>query len=84
MSEIRQFVKDHGHCRIPVNHPILGDFVKLARRDHKLWKQGRKSGMTTEREKQLMDLGFVFEGGKTPTRSADGKKSWEEHFQELV
>ena len=78
------FKAANGHCRIPVNHPTLGSFVKLVRRDYKNWSQGKSSSMTPEREAALIDVGFVFEGGKTPQRADIPIKSWEERLEELM
>ena len=84
MKGLWAFRNEAGHCRVPVNHPTLGAFVKLARRDYKHWTQGKPSSMTPEREAQLKEVGFIFEGGKTPQRSQLPKKTWEERLQELV
>ena len=74
----------NGHCRIPVNHPTLGSFVKLVRRDYKNWINGKSSSMTPEREAALKEVGFVFEGGKTPQRAETAPRSWEERLEELI
>lgn len=79
-----KFREENGHCRIPVNHPELGSFVKLARRDFKNWMQGKSSSMTPEREAALKEVGFIFEGGKTPQRAQTPKKSWEERLEQLL
>eukprot|EP00804_Cyclotella_cryptica_P005021 CCRYP_020359-RA/>CCRYP_020359-RA protein AED:0.10 eAED:0.10 QI:236/1/1/1/0.85/0.75/8/252/634 len=84
IEKLRRFKEEHGHCRVPVSHPILGNFVKLARREYKLKQQGNKSSMTADRERDLREIGFVFEGGKTPQRREAMNKSWEERFQELL
>jgi hypothetical protein len=47
-------------------------------------QSGKKSSMTADRERELLELGFVFEGGKTPQRTEGGKKSWDERFEELL
>lgn len=78
MEKLQKFKNDNGHCKVPVSDPVLGSFVKLARREYKLKQQGKKSSMTEDRERDLTELGFVFEGGKTPQRSEGGNKSWEE------
>ncbi len=79
-----EFKKANGHCRIPVNHPTLGSFVKLVRRDYKNWSQGKPSSMTPEREEALKEVGFAFEGGKTPQRADAPIKSWDERLEELL
>ncbi|KAL7535298.1 hypothetical protein ACHAXR_006396, partial [Thalassiosira sp. AJA248-18] len=84
MKGLWKFREENGHCRIPVNHPELGSFVKLARRDYKNWTQGKPSSMTPEREAALKDVGFIFEGGKTPQRAQTPIKSWNERLDELL
>ena len=84
MEKLRKFREENGHCRVPVNDPVLGNFVKLARREYKIKQQGNKSSMTLDRERELRELGFVFEGGKTPQRREGANKSWEERFEELL
>lgn len=84
MKGLKKFREEHGHCRIPVNHPELGSFVKLARRDYKNWINGKPSSMTPEREAQLKEQGFIFEGGKTPQRAAGPIKTWDERLEELL
>jgi sugar phosphate isomerase/epimerase len=84
MEKLSRFKNQHGHCKVPVSDEELGNFVKLARREYKLKHQGKKSSMTEDRERDLRNLGFVFEGGKTPQRSEPGRKTWEERFEELL
>ena len=79
-----KFREENGHCRIPVNHDVLGSFVKLARRDYKNWIQGKPSSMTPEREAALKEVGFIFEGGKSPQRAAGPVKTWNERLEELL
>lgn len=84
LKGVWDFKAANGHCRIPVNHPTLGSFVKLVRRDYKNWINGKSSSMTPEREAALKDVGFVFEGGKTPQRAETAPRSWEERLEELI
>lgn len=84
MAEVRKYKEEKGDCKIPVNHERLGAFVKLVRREHKKYVQGKKSGMTEAKEAELNALGFVFEGGKTPERTVTQPKSWEERYQDLM
>jgi hypothetical protein len=84
MEKLTKFKNENGHCKVPVNDEVLGSFVKLARREYKLKQQGKKSSMTEDRERDLRNLGFVFEGGKTPQRSEGGNKTWDERFEELL
>lgn len=84
MTKIQAFVEEKGHCRIPVGDPTLGSFVKMVRRDYKNWVNGKPSAMTPEREAQLKQYGFIFEGGKTPQRMVGPNKTWDERLEELT
>lgn len=84
MKALWKFREENGHCRVPVNHQELGSFVKLARRDYKNWTQGKATSMTPEREAALKEVGFIFEGGKTPQRAPVPIKRWEERLEELL
>ena len=84
IAELKKFVEENGDCKVPVNHERLGSFVKMVRREHKNYLQGKKSGMTAVKEAELQALGFVFEGGKTPLRRVAQPKSWEERYQDLM
>jgi hypothetical protein len=84
MKGLWDFKASNGHCRVPVNHPTLGSFVKLVRRDYKNWQQGKPSSMTPEREAALKEVGFTFEGGKTPQRADVPIKTWDERLDELL
>jgi hypothetical protein len=84
MKLVWEFKNANGHCRIPVHHPTLGSFVKLVRRDYKNWSHGKPSSMTPEREAALKEVGFAFEGGKTPQRADAPIKSWDERLEELL
>jgi hypothetical protein len=84
MKGLWDFKATNGHCRVPVNHPALGSFVKLVRRDYKNWQQGKPSSMTPEREAALKEVGFTFEGGKTPQRADVPIKTWDERLDELL
>lgn len=84
IEKLHKFKEEKGHCKVPVSHPVLGSFVKTVRREYKLKTLGQKSSMTMDRERDLREIGFVFEGGKTPQRKEATRKSWDERFEELV
>ena len=84
MAELKNYKEVNGDCKVPVNHERLGSFVKLVRRDYKKYVQGKKCGMSAAKEAELQELGFVFEGGKTPERKVTHPKSWEERYEDLM
>jgi hypothetical protein len=84
MQILRKFRDEHNHCRVPVNHPELGNFVKLVRRENKKKLSGEKTSLTDARKEELEGLGFVFEAGKVPQRIVTKPLSWEERFNELI
>jgi len=84
MRDCWKFFEENGHCRIPLNHPTLGNFVKLVRRDYRNWTQGKTSSMTPERMATLKEVGFIFEGGKSPQRAPGPTKSWDQRLEDLL
>lgn len=64
LNELKSFVLQHGHANIPsryVENPSLGVWCKCQRRQFKLFLQGdKRSNMTAERMRKLLDLGFAF------------------------
>jgi len=84
MKGLWKFLEENGHCRIPVNHPTLGSFVKLVRRDYRNWTQGKTSSMSPERMATLKEVGFIFEGGKSPQRAPGPTKSWDQRLEDLL
>jgi len=60
-----------GLCRIPLNHPSLGIFVKLAQKDYWAWTQGRPSSMTPKRLAALKEGGFISEWDKESTEGSE-------------
>ena len=84
MAELRKFKEENGHCKVPVNHERLGSFTKLVRREYKKYQNGTKCAMNAQKVEELEELGFVFEGGKTPERKVTTPKTWEERYADLV
>ncbi|CAJ1967452.1 unnamed protein product [Cylindrotheca closterium] len=81
-GQLRDFQKEHGHCLVPKKYPKnqkLAVWVKVQRRQFKLWKRGQSSNITKERVELLNQLNFVF----NPTdqykeRNKEGSSSEEE------
>jgi hypothetical protein len=64
-DELVAYKNVHGHCCIPtkcqINYP-LAQWVKRQRYQYRLKQQaGKKSTMTTDRQKALDDLGFIWD-----------------------
>ena len=60
-QELLDFKKQHGHMIVPQAFPVLGQWTHTQRVNHKLMKQGRKSGMTPDQANKLHEVGFPFE-----------------------
>ncbi|CAJ1957977.1 unnamed protein product [Cylindrotheca closterium] len=61
--ELVEFQSNHGHSNLPSRYdanPRLSTWVKCQRRQFKLFQQGKKSHMTTERIAKLSSIGFVW------------------------
>jgi len=56
--------------------PGLGDWVTDQRRQHKAWKAGKASQLTTERRTKLEELGFAWQVRNRP--------EWDQRYQELL
>jgi hypothetical protein len=63
LKELDEFRETHGHCYVPTKYPAspkLSIWVKCQRRQYKLFQQGSRSNMTTDRITRLAKIGFVF------------------------
>ena len=77
---LKEFRKEHGHCRVPRNYSVdddvkLGKWVNTQRTQYKNFLAGKYSPMTQERIDQLNSVGFEWGTANT---------GWEGHFQKLV
>lgn len=87
MEQLKQYKIKHGHLKIPLNDPELGDFAARQRVEYAKYIEGRKHTiMTAAKEKQLRDLGFVFLNGTriSKEKKSRPKRTWEERYQELL
>jgi hypothetical protein len=87
IEQLKEYKIKHGHLKIPINDPELGDFAARQRTEYAKYIEGRKDTvMTAAKEKQLRDLGFVFLNGKriSDEKRSRPKRTWEERFQELL
>eukprot|EP00542_Grammatophora_oceanica_P000828 CAMPEP_0194070140 /NCGR_PEP_ID=MMETSP0009_2-20130614/88023_1 /TAXON_ID=210454 /ORGANISM="Grammatophora oceanica, Strain CCMP 410" /LENGTH=354 /DNA_ID=CAMNT_0038723391 /DNA_START=218 /DNA_END=1282 /DNA_ORIENTATION=- len=73
------FKEEHGHTLVSRSdqaNPKLSLWVVDQRRQMKLWKEGKNTTMTKERQRLLDDVGFVWQ--------VRNKSSWEIRFKELL
>jgi hypothetical protein len=80
LGEVRAFVEANGHCLIPDTFPqneALGKWVAQKRKQKRRLDEGKTSKLTSERVRQLDELGFVWQiwGNRV--------QKWEEMFQEI-
>ena len=59
-KELQAYKEEHGDLNLTAKHTELRNFCRLQRTYYVKLKEGKKSPMTAEREKQLTDLGFQF------------------------
>ena len=87
MVQLRKYKENHGHLRIPVTDPELGEFVGRTRVEYTKYLEGNMNvGMTNEaRAKELANLGFLFSVGKrVPVEQrSKSRKTWEERYEDL-
>ena len=77
-NELVQYRRMYGNCLVPhtwKHNKPLAQWVKRQRYQYKLRLAGRRSTLTDERLKALLDLGFVWNAHDA---------MWEEKFEELV
>jgi len=85
MDQLLIFKEKHGHLRVPVTDPDIGEFVARQRVEYAKLMSGKPSGMTQDRAEALSVLGFVFQVGKRRTTEMKTvRKTWEERYQELM
>jgi len=85
VEQLKAWKQQHGHLRIPVTDPELGEFVARQRVDYQKYLEGKETlGMNAERAQDLESLDFVFQVGKRrPMVTRAPAKKWEERFDEL-
>jgi hypothetical protein len=71
--ELVEWKKAHGHCEVPQKNGSLGRWV------HRQRESKHKNNMSAERDKKLIDLGFVWR--QKTSRPTD---TWDERFEQLV
>jgi len=61
LKALKKFKEQHGHCKIPRNHPDFGNWPIYQKAQYKLFKEDKKSKITAEKVKKLIDIGFLKE-----------------------
>jgi hypothetical protein len=80
-QELCEFRRNHGHCNVHRSfneNPKLGSWVKCQRRQHSLFRNGKKSSVTPERISKLDALDFEWVGstahrGEQCSRKSNGQ-----------
>jgi hypothetical protein len=91
-KELLEFIKKEGHTSVPTDYrqnPPLGTWVRMQRRQYKLWNEKNKySMMTSERSALLNAVGFVWSLSHARRKEATGlmnrslKEDWPEDGKE--
>jgi len=72
---LKDFIKQHGHARVPQSHPILGNWVNMNRKEYKKLLLGEQpSRMTPTRVQQLTKLNFVWN---------ENDAAWMDYYDEM-
>lgn len=90
MDQLREFKAEHGHLKVPTQHPDLGHFTSKMRRECRQFNDGNpnmKISADTMRKRiaDLTEIGFVFQAGKRinlPPKHL--QKNWDQRFEELL
>ncbi|KAL7529748.1 hypothetical protein ACHAWF_003099 [Thalassiosira exigua] len=74
-EQLREFRRDHGHCRVPQHHKEnkLGEWVNRMRYEHGLLRRGKKGrgALNEERMRKLNEIGFTWSVFKRKGRDGD-------------
>jgi hypothetical protein len=81
-EELRAFQNEHGHCRVSQAEKDddthqLALWVKLQRKEYKLFQQGKKSAITQGRIQKLNGVGFTW------SFMLRERVTWDERMEEL-
>ena len=85
MKQLQEFKDKHGHLRVPVSDPDIGEFVARQRVEYAKLMDGKSCNITQQRVNDLTQLGFVFQVGKRRVNEVKVvRKTWDERFHELM
>ncbi|KAG7365748.1 helicase domain protein [Nitzschia inconspicua] len=76
-QELLFFYQKHGHLLVPHSYPPnqkLAQWVKRQRHQYKRKQLGHRSTLTEERERQLLEVGFIFDSHRA---------AWHSRFETL-
>ena len=88
-QQLENYRNDEGHTNVSQRckkNEQLGIWVQRQRQQYKLFKEGKKSAMTTERIQSLNDLGFVWsvkQGSKHVRVSWEGRRQQLENYRKV-
>jgi hypothetical protein len=63
---LKAYKEQHGHVKIPRNHPDFGNWPIYQKSQYKLFKEGKKSKLTKEKVDKLIQIGFL-ESNEAPS-----------------
>ena len=55
---LKKFKEEHGHLKIPRNHPYFGNWPNWQRTQYKLYRSGKASKITKDKVDKLISIGF--------------------------
>ena len=87
-QQLIRYKQEHGHCRVPSyckKNPQLASWVKCQRRQYKLFWEGKRSSMNTERTSLLEEIGFTWEVRvANQTKKVKKKKEYKKELAEVL
>jgi len=63
---LKKFKIQHGHVKIPKNHPDFGNWPIYQKTQYKLFKEGKKSKLTKKKVDRLIRIGFFEANDPSP------------------
>lgn len=72
-AELCLYKEEHGHCKVPQQYPVLGQWVHSQRNHYRALVHGKQSSLSKERLQKLTSIGFDF--GRE--RQTDARKAAE-------
>jgi hypothetical protein len=59
VQALKKFKEEHGHLKIPRNHPYFGNWPNWQRTQYKLFKSGKESKIDQAKVDKLKSIGFL-------------------------
>ncbi|KAL7475654.1 hypothetical protein ACHAW6_001565 [Cyclotella cf. meneghiniana] len=68
---LKKFKEEHGHLKIPRNHPYFGNWPNWQRTQYKLYRSGKASKITKDKVDKLISIGFFKPPDKQSEQECD-------------